>query len=163
MSIFAVRRRVACYITRAGAGGLELLVFDHVDDDPADPSGVQIPAGGMLAFEGIEQASLRETAEETGLTTVTYEGQVGAQERGLDDPDGPTMTTYVHLVAVAAGPDQWLHTVTTLHPAALDASAAPADVAEDEGLVFGCRWVPLPLGEPLADGQDEFLNLLPDA
>src|SRR4051794_32092713 len=68
MPIYGYRRRVACYVTRVGEAGSELLVFDHVDDDPDNPPGTQIPAGGMLPFEGIEAAAAREAAEETGLS-----------------------------------------------------------------------------------------------
>lgn len=166
MSIYGVRRRVACYVTRTTNSGRELLVFDHVDDDPDDPSGVQIPAGGMLPYEGIEDASLRETEEETGLTGLTFVAQLGGQERGLDDPDGPSMTTYVHLQAPDGGRDAWTHTVTgpaTADGGAPDPSAQDAVAAEhgDAGMVFACRWEPLPLSAELAGDQAEFLHALP--
>ncbi len=175
MSIYGVRRRVACYVTRSTEGGRELLVFDHVDDDPDDPSGEQVPAGGMLPFEGIEDAALRESEEETGLTGLTFMAQLGAQERGLDDPGGPSMTTYVHLQAPDGGPDAWTHTVTS--PTTADGSTPEswtdgADVASppaqdsvaaehaDAGMVFACRWEPLPLTVELAGDQAEFLDAL---
>ena len=65
---------------------MELLVFDHADDDPEQPSGTQIPAGGMLPFEGIEDAAAREVAEEVGLTGLTFVAQLGGVEVALGDP-----------------------------------------------------------------------------
>lgn len=50
MTVYAVRQRVACYVTRAGEGGDGLLVFDHADEDRADPSGTQVPAADQGRF-----------------------------------------------------------------------------------------------------------------
>ena len=147
MTIYGVRRRVACYVTRTTERGAELLVFEHGDDDPLHPSGVQVPAGGMATYEGIEEAALRETEEETGLKGLTFVDQLGGQERGLDDPDGAAMTTFVHLWAAGGGLDAWRHAVV--------------GEGEDSGLVFRCRWEPLPLDFELAGGQGEFLDTLP--
>jgi len=147
VTTYAVRQRVACYVTRSTESGPELLVFDHRDDDPDDPSGTQIPAGGMLPFEALVEAAARETGEETGLSELTYAGQVGFVELGLDDPGGPSMTTYVHLVAAAGGPDAWEH--------AVDGDG------EDAGMVFRCRWERLPLTLELAGDQGRFLDALP--
>jgi 8-oxo-dGTP pyrophosphatase MutT (NUDIX family) len=144
MPIYGMRRRVACYVTRTTEAGEELLVFEHTDDDPADPSGIQIPAGGMLPFEGIEEAAVREVNEETGLEDLSYAGQLGGVELGLDDPGGPSMTTYVHLTAAADGPTAWQHAVS--------------GDGEDAGMTFACRWEPLPLAIELAGGQDAFLD-----
>lgn len=147
MTIYGVRRRVACYVTRSAENGTELLVFDHVDDDPADPSGTQIPAGGMAPFEALTDAAFREVREETGLLGLQFVGQVGAAELGLDDPGGPSMTTYVHLAlpdgAAATDAGEWEHAVT-------------GDGA-DAGMIFRCRWEPLPLSVELAGGQGQFV------
>ena len=143
MTIYAVRQRVACYVTRTTERGEELLVFDHRDDEPDNPSGTQVPAGGMLRFESIVDAAARETEEETGLVDTTFVGQVGMVELGLDEPGGPSVTTYVHLTAPNDGPDDWEHTVT--------------GDGMDGGMVFLCRWEPLPLGFDLAAGQGAFL------
>lgn len=144
MSIYGVRRRVVCYVTRTTDAGEELLVFDHRDDDPAEPSGTQVPAGGMLPFEALADAARRETAEETGLADVRYLEQVGAVELGLHDPGGPSMTNFVHLQAPTDGPDSWEHAVT--------------GDGGDRDLVFRCRWEPLPLRFELAGGQGAFLD-----
>ncbi len=123
------------------------MVFDHRDDDPADPSGTQVPAGGMLPFEGLVEAAAREVREETGLDDLAYVDQVGFVELGLDEPGGPSMTTYVHLRATEGGQDSWDHTVV--------------GDGDDAGMVFRCRWERLPLTVDLADGQDQFLSALP--
>ncbi len=147
MSIFAVRQRVACYVTRPSDAGPQLLVFEHVADDPSHPSGVQVPAGGKTAFEAVETAALREVEEESGLTGLTFQAQLGAVERGVRDPAGPSITTYVHVTAPAGGPPAWEHTVS--------------GEGEDAGMTFACRWEPLPLGFDLAAGQAAYLDHLP--
>jgi 8-oxo-dGTP pyrophosphatase MutT (NUDIX family) len=143
VTTYALRQRVACYVTRTSERGEDLLVFDHRDDLPDSPSGTQVPAGGMLPFESIADAAARETKEETGLTGLTFVEQVGSLELGLDDPGGPSMTTFVHLVAPGGGPDAWEHTVSSDDT--------------DQGMTFRCRWEPLPLGFELAAGQGRFL------
>ena len=146
MTTYGVRQRVACYVTRTTEAGEELLVFDHRDEEPNNPSGTQIPAGGMLRFEAIVDAAAREVEEETGVADTTYVRQVGFVELGLDDPGGPSMTTYVHVTTPLDGPDAWDHTV--------------GGDGEDGGMVFLCRWAPLPLGFELAGGQGQFLDAL---
>ncbi len=170
MTIFGIRRRVACYVTRTVGQGQELLVFEHADDDPADPSGIQVPAGGMLPFEGIEAAALRETEEETGLGGCRFVEQLGGQERHLHERGGPSTTTFVHLLAPSDGPSGWEHTVTGVGSAAGDLNVAEdgedagvsteSGVREDAGMVFVCRWEPLPLQVKLADDQAEFIRAL---
>lgn len=146
MTTYGVRQRVACYVTRTTVAGEELLVFDHRDEEPDNPSGTQIPAGGMLRFEAIVDAAAREVEEETGIADTTYVRQVGFVELGLDDPGGPSMTTYVHVTTPLDGPDAWDHTVS--------------GDGEDGGMVFLCRWAPLPLRFELAGGQGQFLDAL---
>jgi ADP-ribose pyrophosphatase YjhB (NUDIX family) len=146
MPIYGYRRRVACYVTRVGEAGSELLVFDHVDDDPDNPSGTQIPAGGMLPFEGIEAAAAREAAEETGLSGLGFVAQLGGSEVPLGEPGGPSVTTYVQLTASAGGPQAWTHRVT--------------GDGDDAGMEFACRWAALPLGFELAGGQGLYLDAL---
>jgi 8-oxo-dGTP pyrophosphatase MutT (NUDIX family) len=135
---------VACYVTRTTEAGEELLVFEHTEVDPGDASGIQVPAGGMLPFEGIEDAAAREVEEETGLAGLTFVEQVGGVELGLHDPGGPSMTTYVHLTAPSDGPASWEHLV--------------GGGGDDAGMRFACRWEHLPLAIELAGGQDAFLD-----
>lgn len=146
MPIYGFRRRVACYVTRTTDAGVELLVFDHADDDPEQPSGTQIPAGGMLPFEGIEDAAARETAEEVGLTGLTFMAQLGGVEVALGDPGGPSVTTFVHLSAPGHGLASWEHRVT--------------GDGDDEGMTFVCRWASLPLEVELAGSQGAYLDAL---
>jgi ADP-ribose pyrophosphatase YjhB (NUDIX family) len=133
---------------------MELLVFEHTDEDPA---GVRVPAGSMQPLESLTDAAARAVYEETGLTGLTYVDQVGYVERGLDEVGGPAVVNFVHLAAQpgpgsaatdaragAAGGPAWEHTVT-------------GDGA-DAGLVFRCRWEPLPLQVLLAADQGAFLE-----
>lgn len=146
MPIYGVRRRVACYVTRTTEQGDQLLVFEHRDDDPDHPSGIQVPAGGMATFEGIEEAASREVDEETGLVGLTFVRQLGGVELGLSEPGGPSMTTYVHLTAPTDDRCEWEHQVS--------------GDGEDAGMVFLCRWESLPLGFELAAGQGAYLDQL---
>jgi ADP-ribose pyrophosphatase YjhB (NUDIX family) len=147
VTIYGVRQRVACYVTRTKDGRQQLLVFDHVDD-ASNPAGSQVPAGGKDIYEPIVDAAYRETEEETGLIGLGFVEQVGMQERTLEDPGGAVVTTFVHLRAPADGSDTWEHTVV-----------ADAD-SEDAGMVFRCRWEPLPLQVELAGNQGEFVDRL---
>jgi 8-oxo-dGTP pyrophosphatase MutT (NUDIX family) len=146
VTIYAIQRRVGCYVTRSCDGIRELLVLDHVNDDPSQPSGVQVPAGGMVSFESLEAAALREIEEECGLTGLTFSGQLGTVELGLHDPGGPALTTYVHLEAPASTGRAWRHEVSG------DGS--------DSGKTCCCRWEPLPLTFSLAAGHGAFLDRL---
>lgn len=146
MTIYGVRQRVTCYVTRSTSRGVELLVFEHADDDPADPSGVQVPAGGKTQFEAVEDAALREVEEESGLIGLSFERQLGAVELGLHDAGGPSVTTYVHLSAPGDGEQTWQHTVS--------------GDGDDSAMAFVWRWEPLPLRFDLAAGQAAYLDRL---
>ncbi|MGW6316400.1 NUDIX hydrolase [Streptomyces sp. NPDC055099] len=134
------RIRVAAYVIRQGDAP-ELLVFDHVDEPEA---GTQIPAGGVQPGEGLEEAVIRETSEETGLQTVRVVGQFVVEDKPHPETGHPRRTTYFHLQAPADTPHTWDHRV---HGADSDA-----------GMAFSCRFVPLPLQFPLADDQDMWLD-----
>ncbi|WP_398928496.1 NUDIX domain-containing protein [Streptomyces sp. Ag109_O5-1] len=62
MRELTLRIRVAAYVLRRRAGrSVELLVFDH---DADLPPGTHVPAGGVAPEEPLEEAVLREVAEE---------------------------------------------------------------------------------------------------
>ncbi|MFA1548925.1 NUDIX hydrolase [Actinomadura chokoriensis] len=133
------RIRVAAYVIRLRTVP-ELLVFDHVGMPQA---GTQIPAGGVHPDEDPEQAVLREVFEETGLRTALVIQQLVVVNKPHPDTRQPRRTTYFHLQAPAATADTWNHTVS--------------GDGDDTGLTFACRFLPLPLEEPLADDQDAWL------
>ncbi len=58
--------KVSAFITREGPEGRELLVFAH--QNPL--AGIQVPAGTVEPGEALDQAVLRETCEESGLSAV---------------------------------------------------------------------------------------------
>lgn len=134
------RIRVAAYVIRYRSAP-ELLVFDHVG---APESGIQVPAGGVLPDESLEQAVLREVAEETGLTDVTVIGPIAVDDRPRADTGQPRRTTFFQLRARPDSADAWHHHVR--------------GDGQDAGLEFACRFVPIPLVERLADAQDAWLS-----
>lgn len=136
------RIRVAAYVICHRAVP-ELLVFDHVD---APEAGTQIPAGGVRPGESLEEAVLRETFEETGLQTAHVVRQLVVEDKPHPESGHPRRTTFFHLQTPADTPDAWVHRVHG------DDS--------DAGMVFSCRFLPIPLQLPLADDQDTWLDLI---
>lgn len=136
------RIRVAAYVIRYRSTP-ELLVFDHVG---APDAGTQVPAGGVEPGEALQDAVVREVAEETGLTGVRVIGAIATDERPHPETGRPRRTTFFHLMAPVDTADAWEHRVD--------------GDGEDAGMVFACRFQPLPLSEELADTQDAWLNRL---
>jgi 8-oxo-dGTP pyrophosphatase MutT (NUDIX family) len=137
----APKQRVAVYVTRASATGLELLVFDHRDFPEA---GTQIPAGGLKAGESIEDGALREVREEAGLSEAVVQATLGRQRRPHPHTGESSETTFVH-ASTSTAISRWTHHVT--------------GDGTDAGLVFECYFVPLATAiGMLPDGQDEFLQ-----
>ena len=134
------RIRVAAYVIRRHTVP-ELLVFDHLGSPKA---GTQVPAGGVRAGERLEDAVLREVAEETGLRTAAVLRQIAVEDKPHPETDQPRRTSFFHLQAPADAPDAWAHHV--------------GGDGEDAGLIFACRFIPLPLEKPLADDQDMWLG-----
>ncbi|MFF9073465.1 NUDIX domain-containing protein [Streptomyces sp. NPDC014872] len=134
------RIRVAAYVIRHRAVP-ELLVFDHVGIPEA---GTQVPAGGVRTDEGLEDAALREVTEETGLLTATVVRRIAVEDKPHPDTGQPRRTSFFHLQAPADTPEAWDHHVN--------------GDGDDAGLTFGCRFLPLPLKQSLADDQDAWLD-----
>jgi ADP-ribose pyrophosphatase YjhB (NUDIX family) len=134
------RIRVAAYVIRNRAVP-EVLVFDHIGMPEA---GTQVPAGGVKSGEELEEAVLREVAEETGLLTAAVVRQIAVESKPHPDTGQPRRTTFFFLQASAETRDAWKHHVK--------------GDGEDVGLTFACRFLPLPLEQPLADDQDAWLG-----
>lgn len=132
--------RAAAYVIRHRAVP-ELLVFDHVGMPEA---GTQVPAGGVEPGEEPERAVLREVTEETGLPAPTVTGRVAVEDKPHPCTRQARRTTFFLLQAPADVPDAWHHHVH--------------GDGHDAGLTFACRFLPLPLRRPLADGQDAWLG-----
>ena len=146
MRELTLRTRVAAYVLRRRAGRpVELLVFDH---DADLPPGTQVPAGGVDPDEPLEEAVLREVAEESGLTCVRVLRPLAEEYTPHPIRRFPRHTTYFELEVDddAEVPDAWDHRVT--------------GEGRDHGMTFHCRFEPLPLSFPLADGQDAWLDRL---
>ncbi|MBW8485726.1 NUDIX hydrolase [Actinomadura parmotrematis] len=134
------RARVAAYVVRNGAAP-GLLVFEHVGMPQA---GLQVPAGGVRPGEAPADAVRREVEEETGLRGAVLVRELAVDERPHPVTGRPRRTAFFHLQAPSGTPDAWEHT-------------AGGDGA-DAGMIFACRFAPLPLDRPLADGQDRWLG-----
>ena len=88
--------RVYAYIVRKG----RVAVFAHPDPD----AGVQVPGGGVEAGESLEEAVLREVAEESGLPCeiVAYLGET--RRRGWHPEGGAYDIERHYFHVVPAGP-----------------------------------------------------------
>jgi len=139
------RIRVAAYVIRPRPRP-ELLVFEHLDDADA---GLQVPAGGVDSLEDLSQAVLREVHEETGLSAVTVVRALTTEDKPHPETGQPRRTTFFHLQVPINVDDDWTHQVT--------------GAGGDGGMVFACRFEPLPLPHPLADNQDTWLSLIDPA
>jgi hypothetical protein len=144
VTIYAVRRSIACYVTRPSGAGRQLLLIDQVPLDRSGSEGPRVPAGDMLPFESVDEAARRVIDAESGLVDVTLVAQLGAVELGLHEPGGPSLTTYIHLAAAGGGDRVWEH---------------PIDgEGEASGTTLLCRWEPLPLDLELAGAGAAFLD-----
>ncbi len=87
--------KVTAFVTRRGANGLELLLFEHPH------AGIQIPAGTVNEGEAPRQAALREVAEETGLSAVRVLAEIGWRD---ELPPGKTHVI-LHAATLYSRPD----------------------------------------------------------
>ncbi|MFE5739182.1 NUDIX hydrolase [Streptomyces celluloflavus] len=134
------RIRVTAYVIRHCANP-QVLVFDHIGMPKA---GTQVPAGGVKSGEGMEEAVLREVAEETGLLTAAVVRKIAVEDKPHPDTGQPRRTSFFFLQASADTSDAWDHQVN--------------GKGDDAGLTFAYRFLPLPLEQPLADDQDAWLG-----
>ncbi len=145
----AGRERVCCYITR----GRELLVFEHDQKYDDGAVGIQVVGGGVDSGETLEQAALRETFEESGLT-LEWAVFLGTCPRTLMLESGVEIRQVRHyfwLEAMLDTPDSWSHTVSSGEL--------------DKGMVFHHRFVALEdvelvfeMGEMLEGLQDRMVS-----
>lgn len=89
---------------------------------------------------------MRELREETGLEDLRLRTQLVTDDKPHPLTGQPRSTTFFVIDVNTETPDTWEHLVH-------------GDDA-DEGLIFVCRFVPLPLRQSLADHQDAWLGLI---
>lgn len=116
-------------------------MFDHIGMPEA---GTQVPAGGAKSGERLEEAVLREVAEETGLLTATVVRQIAVEDKPHPDTGQPRRTSFFFLQAPADTYDAWDHQVNS--------------DGDDSKPHLACQFLPLPLEQPLADDQDAWLG-----
>ena len=130
----AVGKVTAC-ITRLGANGPELCVFDH------PKAGVQLPAGTLLPDEDVYAGALREAFEETGLDDLQLRSELAAQPGALSVGG---VRHVVHFVTESAAPDEWY--VTT---------------PDGGGLCWRCHWLDIADSATLNADQQPWLEAAP--
>ncbi|MBT0567836.1 NUDIX domain-containing protein [Williamsia sp. CHRR-6] len=135
------RLRVAAYVLRQREAFWDLLVFEQAGQPGA---GLQVPAGGVHPGESLVAAVLREVGEETGLHAVAIGQPVAVEDKPHPVTGQPRRTTYFVAHVDRDTPDGWEHRVS-------------GDDG-DAGMVFVCRFMPLPLRQALADDQDRWLG-----
>lgn len=119
------------FVLREGAGGREVLVFEHAGMPEA---GLQAPGGTIEAGETPLQAVAREVLEESGLPLG------GWQAAATLEVDGRRWHCFVTAPAMTL-PDAW--------------RSEPLGPERALGLRFEFRWIALDGGEPLAGAQEE--------
>ncbi len=141
-----MREKVYAYIVKDN----RLLIFRHTHFPEA---GLQVPGGKVEAGEPLEQAVLREAAEETGLVGLKLVAYLGSQDYDLEAlglGEGTLRRHFFHLGLDGEAPETWLN--YEWNPS--DGSPAPIE--------FEFFWVPLYPAPALAGDQGvrlrNFLN-----
>lgn len=138
-----MRQKVQAYITRDTDTGRQLLVFEHADEE----AGIQVPAGSINPGETPDQAVLRETAEEAGVTDVTIVGYLGCFPWYYVEQKVVHQRHVYHLAVTKPMPDRWEHVVS--------------GGGVDDGMRFVCYWMDLPTATAALSGQQGmYLGLL---
>lgn len=132
--------KVIAYITRKRkTAPRELLVFAH-QQLPEVP--IQVPAGTVDPGETPEAAVIREIWEESGLSAVRLERQLGVYDWVQA---GQVKRQYYFLLeAMTELPDRWQHSVQ--------------GQGLDAGLLFSYYWTGIERGFEVHESQRAFLN-----
>ncbi|BCJ74007.1 hypothetical protein CS0771_35510 [Catellatospora sp. IY07-71] len=144
------RVRVTGYVTRGEGDDMQLLVFEY-----ADHPGTHLPGGGVERGELLNDAMVRETYEETGITgPLTVVSVVGVQSGRFTDTRRPYLNVYFHLHT--DDPRRtWPHTMI----------GDPG--VWDTGAPVTATFIPVPQARDLlrttGNHQHAFLHLLPTA
>jgi 8-oxo-dGTP pyrophosphatase MutT (NUDIX family) len=112
-------RKVTAFVLRGGSPPCDVLVFDH----PHLNAGTQLPAGTVDDGETFDHAVLRETTEETGLSSIRIASRLAIMHYALSDEKTQVERHLYALTLTAPCADRWEH------------------FAQEEGLVFSLYWL----------------------
>lgn len=131
-------------MTRAHAGRLQVLVFDHAN---APEAGTQVPAGSIDPGESPEEAVLREAREEAGLTDLALVRYLGRFSHLVEERRQIHERHVFHLTSPGPLPELWEHDVS--------------GEGEDRGMRFVCFWLDVDeAARVLSGGQGAYLQHL---
>ena len=140
-----LREKVFAYVTR----GSHLLVFT---ERGFEQFGLQIPAGSPKDRESLEEAALRETQEETGLSELMIDEYLGSVD--IDQAKYGIQEIhrrhFYHIRTSEETPERWTNE-----------EKDPSIVTEytPDKIIFDLLWMSLIDGIPeLAEGHDAFLS-----
>ena len=139
-----MKEKVYAYIVKDN----RLLIFRHTHFPEA---GLQVPGGTVEVGEHLEEAVLREAAEESGLVGLKLVAYLGSQDYDLDllgQGEGTLRRHFFHLKLDGDAPETWRN--YEWHPS--DGSPAPIE--------FEFFWVPLNPVPELAGDQARWLGQL---
>jgi len=140
-----MKEKVYAYIVKDN----RLLVFRHTRFPEA---GLQVPGGTVEEGERLEEAVLREAAEESGLVGLKLVAFLGSQDYdlgALGQGEGTLCKHFFHLKLDGEAPETWLN--YEWNPS--DGSPAPIE--------FEFFWAPLNPMPELAGDQGRWLDHLP--
>jgi 8-oxo-dGTP pyrophosphatase MutT (NUDIX family) len=147
MSELPIKNKVFAYVTR----GTKLLVFV---EKGFESFGRQIPAGHVDVTETPEEAVLRETEEETGISNLRIIKFLGVKiddqrKYGLEELH---RRYFFQLECLEDTPENWSHE---------EKDPSIITPQTPERIIFDIFWVNLNEGRPhLAEGHDAFLDEL---
>jgi 8-oxo-dGTP diphosphatase len=131
-----MKKKVLIYIARNKNNQTELLVFQHRDFPEA---GIQVPGGTVKVNERPDDAAIRETKEESGVSIDSP--KLAGVFNWFRRDKGEFQERHIFHVHLSNSADSWTHKV------------AGNNEDEDRDLIFNFYWVPITDGVNILAGQ----------